>query len=319
MRRCLLIVGLAGCAIHSDPAAQRSAPVVTDSPDACLAPPAVGGHGWRHARNRLYAKLGRPRHRGVDLIASETDATQTLGGKLAYSAADKDLGDEEVAVFACEAGTWKILGMPATDRHGRFELTLRGRDRLPAGKRDLYAYVPGDATGFRFLAYVAHTGEKVIVTDLDGTVTASEGAVINTVLFGDDIGHRAGAPQALAASGHTVIYVSSRGDQLTTLTREWLRDHGFPVGPLRLARTGITRPGPRTVAFKSSVLRALTVPIEAAIGNRASDVEAYARAGVPADRIFVKLPGFDSELAPMVAAHRAIPFGSYAAIAPRLR
>ncbi len=311
------LAGAGGCAIHSDSAAERTAPQVR-TPDACLAPPMVIGGKFRHLKNRMYASLGEPRHRGVDLIAVETDKFQTLGGKLAYTAADKDIEDEDVEVFACESGAWKPVGVPTTDAHGRFRLVLSGDRRLPPGMRDLYAFVPGDHTAFRFLAFVARPGESAIVTDIDGTVTASEAAIINTVLFGDDIGHRANAPRALAESGHPVIYMSSRGDQLTTLTREWLRDHGFPLGPLRLARSGITRPGPATVRFKAAALEALSVPITAGIGNRASDVEAYAQKGIPANRIFVKLPEFQSELAPLLAAHRAVPFVRYAAIANRL-
>ena len=45
------------------------------------------------------------------------------------------------------------------------------------------------------------------------------------------------------------------------------------------------------------MLRKLGVPVHAAIGNRATDVAAYREAGIPADRIFMKLPGFDDELA----------------------
>jgi phosphatidate phosphatase PAH1 len=174
--------------------------------------------------------------------------------------------------------------------------------------------VHGDSTGVRFLAYVARAGESVIVTDIDGTITRSENAVVNTVLFGDDVGHRAGAPEALAKSGRTVVYLSSRGDQLTDVTRRWLRTHGFPPGPLRLAPASITIPGGRTVQYKTQSLRSLNVPIFAAIGNKPSDVQAYTNAGVPQTRILVKLPEFAADLRADLAARRAIGFSHYDAL-----
>jgi hypothetical protein len=81
----------------------------------------------------------------------------------------------------------------------------------------------------------------------------------------------------------------------------------------------VTKPGPKTVAFKADVLRKLGLPIHAAIGNRATDVAAYREVGVPADRIFMKLPGFEDELAEDLGAKRAIGFGDYRSLAPRLR
>lgn len=319
MRVIILVPVLAGCALHADTPAESAAPVVRAAGDHCASTPIVRTGKFRHRGTRLAARLGDPRHRGVDLIAVETDQDQTITGKLAYTATDNDAEDEDVEVFACVAAEWKSLGIARTDRGGRFTLSLSGDRRLPPGMRDLYGMVPGDRSGFRFLAYVARPGDSVIVTDVDGTITASEKAVFNSVLFGEDIGHRAAAPQTLAGAGRVVIYLSSRGDQLTGLTRTWLREHGFPVGPIRHARSLVVKPGDKTIAFKVSELRALPMPIHAAIGNRATDVAAYRAAGIPADRIFVKLPEFESELASDLAAKRAIAFTDYRTLLARLR
>ncbi len=321
-----MVLAAAGCAIHVDSVADTTAGVAAAVEDHCASPPVGQAGKFRHASTRIVSALGDPRHRGTDLIALETDENQTLGGKLAYTAADKDAKRERVELFACVNADWKLLGTTVTDGGGRFELALSGTERLPAGMRDLYGHVPADGSGFRFLAYVAKPGESVIVTDIDGTITASENAVFNTLLFGEDIGHRRDAPQAFAASGRVVVYVSSRGDQLTGLTRTWLRQHGFPPGPIRHARSAVTLPGKRTIAFKADVLRGLPVPIHAAIGNRATDVAAYRDVGVAPDRTFVKLSrdrsrgsDFGRELADELAASRAIGFTDYATIAPRLR
>lgn len=312
LRITLVIAFLAGCAHNAaTPPDRPIARVDRAILASCATAPSEPATKFRRSLNRLYARLGKPRHRGVDLIAVESDETQTLAGKLAYTAADTDVVGEDVRLYACVDGAWRALGTATTDGDGRFSHVLRGEDRLPAGTRDLFAFVPGDGSGVRFLAYVARPGESVIVTDIDGTLTESENAVLRSVLFGDDIGSREHAPTALAAAKRTVIYVTSRGDQLTELTRTWLHRRGFPTGPLRLAPTTVTRPGARTVAYKAAVLRALKIPIHAGIGNRRSDVLAYRAAGVPADRILIKRREFEHELADVFARRAAIGFDRY--------
>ncbi len=317
----MLCLALAGCALNAEITADTTASTGPTIDDHCATPPTAASGSFAHTSTAIAARFGGPRHRGIDVIAAETDNEQHLAGKLAYSAADKDAKDERVVLFACIDGDWKSLGDTRTDRGGRFTVTLSGNRRLPPGTRDLYGFVPADRSGFPFLAYVAKTGESAIVVDVDGTLTASENAIFNTVLFGDDIGHRAGAPEALAGSGHPVIYLSSRGDQLTGVTRAWLRRHGFPPGPIRHAKKSITKPGPKTVRFKADVLREIerSMPIHAAIGNKATDIAAYREAGIAGDRIFIKLPEFESEVAADLAARRAVGFADYASIAPRLR
>jgi phosphatidate phosphatase PAH1 len=266
---------------------------------------------FRHTGSRLISKLGSPRHRGIDVIAVEGDENQTVGGKLAYTKTDKDLEDEDVEIFACVDAKWQSVGSSRTDGDGRFELTLTGAARLPVGLRDLYAHVPGDGSGVRFLSYVAAANESVIVSDVDGTITSSETAVVRGML-GRDIGHQPGAPEVLANSGKVVVYVTARGDQLTEMTRRWLATHGFPRGPLRLAKSMVTLPGASTVTLKSSTLASINVPIAAGIGNRASDIVAYRNAGLTPDRIFINLPEFTGELRDRLAAGEATPFDHYA-------
>lgn len=317
MRRYLLpLLFVAGCTPAF--AAPMGSLVGANSAD-CEAAPDGARQPFRHARSRVLANLGAPNHRGVDLIATEGDENQTVGGKLAYTSIDKDLEDEDVEVFACAAGGWRPIATARTDGDGRFTATLRGAARLAPGLTDLYLRVPGDGTGVRFLGYVARADERVIVSDIDGTITAAESAIYKTVMLGRDIGHQPGAPQAYAASGRTVVYVTARGDQLTEVTRRWLRAHGFPPGPVRLAKAVAVLPGKRTVAFKTATLRDLRVPIAAGVGNRASDVIAYRNAGLAASQIFINLPEFTGELAAELAAGNATGFDHYHELLALLR
>ncbi|HTJ43853.1 MAG TPA: hypothetical protein VL463_17220, partial [Kofleriaceae bacterium] len=267
-----------------------------------------------HGGSAITSMLGSSRHRGVDLIASDSDATQTLGGKLAYGATDADLEDEDVVVYACGDHGWRALGTTRTDEHGRFAMTLADAQRVPVGMHDLYAGVPGDGTGVRFLAYVAPAGTRVLVTDVDGTLTKSEHAMVATVVLGEDIDNQPGAPEALAASGMQVVYVTGRGDQFTNVTRDWLTRHGFPRGPLRLAPTTSLGSGEKTIAYKADALAALHVPVAFAIGNRATDIAAYSRAGVAPDRIYIHLPEFAAEVDEPIGQHHCVGFTEYGKI-----
>lgn len=287
----------------------------------CAGAPSAGPAGsFRHFGSKLVAHLGSPRHRGFDLVAAAGDATQRLEGWLSYTIADKALEDEDVELFACRAGAWRRVGTARTDDEGKFSLALASADRLPIGMRDLFASVVGDRTGIGFLAYVAPASAPLIVSDVDGTLTSSENAFLETIVLGREPDARAGAARAFTATtarGYQPVYVTARGNQYTTATRDWLDHRGFPRGPVRLSPSFLTLPGGDTVDYKTQTLAALTaagLTVAAGIGNRASDVTAYARSGLPASRIFIELPDYAGEVQPLLDAHAATGFTSYDAL-----
>jgi phosphatidate phosphatase PAH1 len=285
-------------------------PVINDT--RCATPPAIKPTGFRHKRSKLIAKTGSPNHRGLDLIASEDDAEQYLAGKLAHGKLDKDLEDESVEVFACVDNAWRSLGVHRTDDDGRFSLSLTGTARLPVGMRDLFIASLGDGTGAYFVGYVAPRGTKLIVTDVDGTISWSENSVIKQVASRDhDIKTRPNAPQALAALPYPIVYTTARGDVLIPLTRRWLERHGFPRGLMRLSKGLFAKPGSSALAYKKSTLKALTVPIAAGIGNRKSDINAYTSIGLAGNQILIHLPEYEKEVRKDIAAGKATGFTDY--------
>jgi hypothetical protein len=288
-------------------------PVAAD--DRCAEPPAARTGKARHTRSKLIVRTGAPNHRLADLIARETDTVQRIGGKLAYGTIDKDLQGEVAAVYACESGAWRLLASGLTNDDGRFEVVLEGKARVPVGMRDLYVASTIDSTGAWGVAYVAPKDAKLVVTDIDGTLSESEDAVIGQMVKGTDIAHRPYAPEALSKVPHVIVYVSSRGDVFTEKTRAWLTSHGFPRGLIRLGRGVFVPSGDRSVEYKTAVMRAITVPIAAGIGNRASDIAAYARARIPANRILIHLPEFEQEVEADLAASRAVGFTDYQKLA----
>ncbi|MEO7731676.1 MAG: hypothetical protein ABIY55_11930 [Kofleriaceae bacterium] len=305
-----------------DGAAGGTAGEVAALPDVrCAGAPNAGGtRSFRHFTSKLIAKLGDPRHRGLDLIASADSATQQIEGWISYTLVDKALEDEDVDVFACRAGAWQQIATARTDGEGHFRFGLSGAARLPLGMRDLFVSVAGDRTGVGLLAYVAPAGAPLIVTDVDGTLTSSESAFFETILLGREPGARDGAAAAfaaVAAKGYQPVYVTARGNQYTTATRAWLDHKGFPRGPVRLSPSFVTLPGGDTVDFKTQTIAALSqanLEIAAGIGNRASDVTAYGNTGIAADRIFIELPDYASEVQPLLDAGAALGFGSYDAL-----
>ncbi|MEO8844054.1 MAG: hypothetical protein ABI591_11435 [Kofleriaceae bacterium] len=286
-----------------------------------ILPSAHGESRFRHRGNRVAHRLGEPRHRGIDLVTSELATTQTIEGDLGYLAVDKGIEDEDVEIFACETTgateAWHSLGATRSDGDGHVAISLAGAARLPAGLHSLYLAVAGDGKGAGFLAYVAPIGAATFVTDVDGTLTSTENGIVKAVLFKSDLDDQPGAPAALRAlaSGMQPIYLTARPHAYLELTRRWLTTHGYPRGPI-LTSAHFARPGSGALEHKRHLLAALAavgVVPELAIGNRATDVLAYEH--IP--HVFVKIPGYTDELAPLVARGQAIEFSSYADL-PRL-
>src|SRR6266496_1520136 len=99
--RMLLLSNLFACAVeHEIPSTNPTLPpdvnVSTRAvPDIrCAGTPDVGATtAWRHTISDYTVQYGAPHHRGIDLITTTDDATQTLTGKIAYGITDKDLED----------------------------------------------------------------------------------------------------------------------------------------------------------------------------------------------------------------------------------
>jgi phosphatidate phosphatase PAH1 len=285
----------------------------------CTGAPAAGSRaGWLQLRSHLISGLGDSHHRGVDLIATTDDLEQTLTGRITYGKTDQDLERENVSLFACVDSTWTRLGSARTSDGGWFKLTLSGDARLAEGMRDLYVSVDGDRTGARFLALVAPAGTRVMASDIDGTLTSSESAYPEALVLGRRVDAQESSAATLAsaaAKGVAIVYLSSRGNQFTQDSREWLVEKGFPRGPLVLASPLVTLPGEDTIEYKTAALERLDgFELVAGFGNRATDVAAYANVGLTPDRIFIKLPEFAGELADDIKAGRALGFHQYATV-----
>lgn len=309
----------------TDPAPRDPTEEMTKPPGACLPdgmctgkPMGLMKQAWRHSIASPTTLLaGSPNHRGVDLIAGENAAEQLLRGEISYGTIDKALEDEDVELWACRAGDWKLLGVATTDDEGHFEYKLQGANRLPIGRRQIYISVRGDLSSVFMLAVVLPGGGKAAVSDVDGTLTTYENEFPESIVTGAQVNAHDGSPEAfttLANNCYQPVYVTARGTRFTEGTRKWLLDRNFPTGPLRLAPGLFTNPGDETVAYKVDTMKAIqasSVPILLGNGNRASDAEAYKQVGLLGDHIFLKRPEYSSEIDPVIARGEATGVDSY--------
>lgn len=292
-------------------------PTECPPPPACDAPPPPYDpiEDWRHSIASPFAtSQGAARHRGRDLLLRETDPQWAIA-KIAYGPIDKDLEDEDVDVWLLrDCTTWEHLGVATTtedgatphatverivDDGGRVYFEIPESARLGPGRHRVHFVVRGDHTTADQYIHVLGAGERVVVSDVDGTLTESENAEFLTLLSGPSPAVNPGAPEALwalARRGFVIFYVTARPDWLTTRTHEWIVERGLPPGLVHTTNNGIGALGSAAVTFKNEeladIVDRLGGPPDIAIGNRESDAEAYLTNGVAAEhRLFYQLDG----------------------------
>lgn len=282
-----------------------------DLPPVCDAPlPPLGSpRGFRHTSSEITAALGSPRHRGRDLFILEGDDAWALG-KFAYGALDDDIKDEDVDVYlerGC-SGSWTFVGTYPTTDDGDHEtvhgvedtggrvfvnLTEEGLPLLERGRHRLLMVVGGDLSSAEQLIEVVHPEAKVVVTDIDGTLTSSEYAALTDVVGLPPAEAHPGASEvmnAFAERGYHLFYLTARPEWMMPLTREWLPMRGFPPGVLHTTLSKAGALGGDAVAYKTAELAWLQdhtgiVPTYG-FGNKDSDVEAYVNGGVEPSRCY---------------------------------
>lgn len=284
---CLL---LAACPGKPPSSAAPEGPV---APKAGFGPPAAAA-GWRHKGSSLITRLGSARHSAVDAV-NNPGMPAAAHGKFAYGTASKDLQDEEVWLLVETESGYEPVESGLTDSDGRVTLTTPGMFLARPGPHPYRFVVSGDLSEARGVAWVVARGQKVVVFDIDGTLTTGDSELVDD-LFGGDIDVRPGAADVVrywAESGHTVVYLTGRPYMYNASTRAWLEQHGFPAGPMATANS-LSQAVPSAGgvgAFKRAWLRALReqtgVDIVAAYGNANTDICAFAQAGIPPSATYI--------------------------------
>uniref|UniRef100_A0A3B3RQR4 Lipin 2 n=1 Tax=Paramormyrops kingsleyae TaxID=1676925 RepID=A0A3B3RQR4_9TELE len=158
--------------------------------------------------------------------------------------------------------------------------------------------------------YLWNWDDKVVISDIDGTITKSD--VFGHILpqLGKDWTHQGIAKlyHYIHQNGYKFLYCSARAIGMADMTRgylHWVNDGGtiLPRGPLLLAPSSLFSALHREVIEKKPEVFKITCltdiknlflpnkqPFYAAFGNRSNDALAYEQVGVPQCRIFTVNP-----------------------------
>ncbi|XP_064563804.1 phosphatidate phosphatase LPIN1 isoform X1 [Zonotrichia leucophrys gambelii] len=158
--------------------------------------------------------------------------------------------------------------------------------------------------------YLWNWDDKVVISDIDGTITRSDtlGHILPTL--GKDWTHQGIAKlyHKVSQNGYKFLYCSARAIGMAGMTRgylHWVNERGtvLPQGPVLLSPSSLFSALHREVIekkpekFKVQCLTDIknlfypnTEPFYAAFGNRPADVYSYKQVGVSLNRIFTVNP-----------------------------
>ncbi|XP_075057521.1 phosphatidate phosphatase LPIN1 isoform X2 [Mixophyes fleayi] len=158
--------------------------------------------------------------------------------------------------------------------------------------------------------YLWNWDDKIIISDIDGTITRSDtlGHILPTL--GKDWTHQGIAKlyHQVSQNGYKFLYCSARAIGMADMTRgylHWVNEHGMvlPQGPVLLSPSSLFSALHREVIEKKPEIfkiQCLTdiknlflpnvEPFYAAFGNRPTDVYSYKEVGVSLNRIFTVNP-----------------------------
>uniref|UniRef100_A0A3B3CEM9 phosphatidate phosphatase n=1 Tax=Oryzias melastigma TaxID=30732 RepID=A0A3B3CEM9_ORYME len=175
--------------------------------------------------------------------------------------------------------------------------------------------------------YLWNWDDKIIISDIDGTITRSDtlGHILPTL--GKDWTHQGIAHlyHKVSQNGYKFLYCSARAIGMADMTRgylNWVNERGtmLPMGPVLLSPSSLFSALHREVIekkpekFKVECLTDIKnlfypnrQPFYAAFGNRPTDVFSYKEVGVPLNRIFTVNPKGE-----LVQEHAKTNISSYA-------
>jgi hypothetical protein len=212
------------------------------------------------------------------------------------------LGGERVSLWWYDPGGagWSALGRGETDADGLY--AIAGAGEAPGVGQPVYAMLEADGSCAEHFAHLYPTGTRVVVTDIDGTLTASDAELVMQLADAAYVPRQKTAADAMtrawAAKGYPVIYLTARPHVSRVETRGWLRAQGFPIGPVITAGAAAEPSGYKARWLAHMIGAFGWVPI-AAYGNAATDISAYAAAGIAKGRTFIigELAGADGTVA----------------------
>ncbi|XP_030819441.1 phosphatidate phosphatase LPIN3 [Camarhynchus parvulus] len=157
--------------------------------------------------------------------------------------------------------------------------------------------------------YLWNWNEKVVISDIDGTITKSDALGHILPQLGKDWTHPGIVKlfNKIHLNGYKFLYCSARAIGMAHITKgylKWVNEQGcgLPMGPMLLSPSSLLSAFHREVIEKNPEvfkvpcltdirkLFATKFPFYAGFGNRPNDVYAYKQVGLPESRIFTVNP-----------------------------
>jgi hypothetical protein len=206
----------------------------------------------------------------------------------------KVFAGEKVSLWVQSAsGSWEQSGATVTtDATGSYSFPLPAAQQAKGPGGHAYVLLEGDGSCAQHGVYAWPRGTKIVVTDIDGTLTTANAEFQTQVTQPSYVPKEHPSASEMikkwAQKGYRIVFLTARPDNFRDASRVWLRDKGINVGPIITAKSFVT--GPAAVSYKSAALATIVNDygwqVVAAYGNEVSDVQAYANANVPKAQTF---------------------------------
>lgn len=253
------------------------------------------GFATANARGLMERKFNKSS--GGDTLVHPEDA-QVITGR--FWGADSNLpgsgngpAEEPVSIFREGSENWELLGRATTTTGGTFAFEVPEDLQFERGSHRILSVLEADGTCVEHGVFVYEEGLDTILTDIDATLTTADSEM--TYQMFNDLEH---VPpkiedsdllcQTWAEKGYMMLYLTARPDEYGAWTRIWLREEGYPFGPMETATGFVNGSSAATykAAFTARILDDLGWVIHFGYGNAESDVDGYTAGGLPAELIY---------------------------------
>ncbi|KFO27100.1 Phosphatidate phosphatase LPIN2 [Fukomys damarensis] len=283
--------------------------------------PKKSGRWWFWRKRESMAKQLPEAKEGKSEVSQASDlpssAMQPPSSRLTEEDTSSDEGSQELeeslAVEPLPAEVPGHSSSPSYRKSLRLSSDQIAKLQLQDGPNDIVFSITTQYQGTCRCAgtiYLWDWSDKIVISDIDGTITKSDALGQILPQLGKDWTHQGIAKlyHSINENGYKFLYCSARAIGMADMTRgylHWVNDKGtiLPRGPLMLSPSSLFSAFHREVIekkpekFKVECLNDIRnlfapsrQPFYAAFGNRPNDVYAYTQVGVPDCRIFTVNP-----------------------------
>ncbi|MBZ3882237.1 Phosphatidate phosphatase LPIN3 [Sciurus carolinensis] len=269
--------------------------------------PRKGGRWWFSWRRRDFPAEERSAQR------EKTTARKQQGEKTGVLSSEDDAPDSPVILEVPPPPPSTPACMLTYKKSLRLSSDQLRRLNLHEGANDVVFSVTTQYQGTcrcKATIYLWKWDDKVVISDIDGTITKSDALGHILPQLGKDWTHQGitSLYHKIHLNGYKFLYCSARAIGMADLTKGYLKwvsegGRGLPPGPILLSPSSLfsalhrevieKKPEVFKVACLSDVQQLFLPhgqPFYAAFGNRPNDVFAYRQVGLPDSRIFTVNP-----------------------------